>query len=84
MELEETKQHIKTLAAQDWNKLFDLIPQIEQKTEYGEFDQSPLPNGSQNLFHPWQAATIVDETQSVINELNLVPVYNNIMCQENQ
>ena len=76
MELRETKQHIKTLSADDWNRLFDLIPEIEQETVYGEFDQAPLPNGSPNLFFPWEASPLVHKTQSIIAELRLDPVYD--------
>ena len=76
MELEETKEHIKTLSADDWNRLFILIPEIEQETVYGEFDQAPLSNGSPNLFYPWKSSVIVHKIENIITELSLAPVYD--------
>ncbi|UIR57905.1 ADP-ribosylglycohydrolase family protein [Sphingobacterium sp. SRCM116780] len=76
IELENFEQHLNTLSFHDWNKLFELIPQIEKNQKFREpKDSEKLKNGSYS-FPYWASSELVDKTFEIINTLNLVPIFD--------
>ncbi|HEX9980124.1 MAG TPA: DUF6508 domain-containing protein [Flavobacterium sp.] len=76
IQLNKFPVHLKKLKKDDWDKLFNLIPKIQSKTKFGKHVESKkLPDGS-NTFPCWNYAPIVIETVQMVEELNLIVVFD--------
>lgn len=73
--LEKFPEHIKTLQPKEWERLFELIPQIESTSKFGEFHFSNSDAGL-NVFPYWNPTQIVEKTFEQIFELKLTPDFD--------
>ncbi|GAB3494454.1 hypothetical protein GCM10027341_10640 [Spirosoma knui] len=81
-ELEQLPEHLKSITPTDWNKLFELIPEIESTEKFGEIKGGDaLPDGSITMPY-WSSTNIVDKFFHAVNDLDIVPVYNWASWQE--
>ena len=75
IDIEDSSQHLTTLKAKDWAKLFALIPRIDAtetfgKVEGGKFDRDVVTAPY------WIPDEIVGQTVQVIRKLNINPVFD--------
>ena len=76
IELENLQEHIKSLRADDWERLFSLLPEIEATKKFGEVIVGErLGNGS-FAFPYWRSSEIVGKIFHIIHELDIVPVFD--------
>ncbi|HZG01149.1 MAG TPA: DUF6508 domain-containing protein [Chitinophagales bacterium] len=68
--LEELPEHLATLKPTDWQRLFDLLPQIESGKAF--LQVAPQPN----TFPPFYNADITDNVIGVCYELGIVPSFD--------
>ena len=73
IDIEDFPQHLTTLKAKDWAKLFALIPRIEATETYGKVKGGKL-DGNVVTAPYWVPAEIVGQTVQVIRKLNINPV----------
>lgn len=76
MQLDKFNQHLQTLTPTDWNRLFTLLPQIEKTENFGELIP-PKTTGHGFITMPYHtSAAIVNTTFEVIEELQLMPIFD--------
>jgi hypothetical protein len=76
IELENFSNHLSTLKSRDWERLFELIPQIETTEIFGQIKGSErLDDGSLTLPY-WNSSEIVNKTFNIIGELNISPLFD--------
>ena len=74
--LEKLQEHIRTLTAKDWDRLFSLLSEIEATKKFGEINGGEkLENGS-FTFPYWSSSEIVDKVLELMHELDIVPVFD--------
>ena len=73
IDLEEFDLHLKTLDASQWQKLFDLIPEIEITEHFGEW-RKPI-YAKDNTIPYWMETEIVSKTVRIIEELEIAPSF---------
>ncbi len=76
VKLEDFKKHLQTIKQEDWERLFTKLPEIEKAKSFGEEIESKQIEEGVFTFPYWESASIVDDVIFIINELNLVPVYD--------
>jgi|GEM_PF-1715684 len=72
-------QYIKTLKKEDWSKLTDLIPEIENTTDFElPIDHTKRPDYDENTFYipSFYDAEIVDRFREIFINLNLQLDFN--------
>ena len=76
IELENLQEHIKSIKADDWERLFSLLPEIEATKKFGEVIVGErLGNGSL-AFPYWRSSEIVGKIFHIFHELDIVPVFD--------
>lgn len=74
--MEEFRNHIDALRPNDWNRLFALLPEIEDTTIFGEVKESEIREDRSFSFPYWISHDVVDKVVNTISELNLMPVFD--------
>ena len=75
-ELEQFSKHLTSLRQTDWERLFALLPDIENTEKFGEIKAGELIDENTLNFPYWIPAEIVDKTFRIINELKITPVFD--------
>lgn len=75
-DLEKFSEHLISLRQSDWEKLFVLLPDIENTRKFGEIKAGELIDGNTLNFPYWVPAEIVNRTFRIINVLKLTPVFD--------
>ncbi len=66
----EFKEHLKNIPIEEWNKLFDLIPEIESTTVFGTVVQEP------GVLGYMQDGPIVIKFHGIMHKLNLIQPFD--------
>lgn len=74
-ELENFQKHLTAINTKDWERLFDLIPQIETTKKFGELKGGEKPENAM-IFPYWVSSDIINKTVNVIMELNIDPAFD--------
>jgi hypothetical protein len=74
--LENLQEHIQTLKANDWNRLFALLSEIDATEKFGEIKGADKITDGFTTFPYWSSSDIVDKVFRLIKELDLVPVFD--------
>ena len=64
--------HLKTITRSDWQKLFSLIPQMEQSQRFGELKGGERIGENMTTMPYWESNEVVRNFSSVAYELGLV------------
>jgi hypothetical protein len=76
IDLEKFPEYLDSLSIADWERLFMLIPEIEETKEFGKLrDMDTLPNGGLTMPY-WEESSLVPTVQNVILDLKLTPVFD--------
>src|ERR1035437_6185406 len=70
IDLEKFPKHLSSLYKSEWDKLFNLLPEIEHTGSFGKI------SSSEKTFPHWDSSEMVDKTLNVIYELNLLPNFD--------
>ena len=72
--LEDFKEHLKTISLNDWCKLFELLPEIEKTERFGEL----VINQKDGIFNfpYYDSSNIVTRFVKVSYELKIVPTFD--------
>lgn len=79
--LESFPHHLHTLTPANWKSLFSLLPEIEQTTSFGHAAGGETVDGVTTIPY-WVPADIVTRTINVLNELQLIPVFDWMQWEE--
>ena len=74
--LKELPEHLRNLSEQNWNKLFDLISQIEQTKTFGEVVVDQEVESGVKQFPYVNYSSLVHEFYKIVYDLKLVVVFN--------
>jgi ADP-ribosyl-[dinitrogen reductase] hydrolase len=74
--LEQFSKHLASLDQSDWERLFVLLPEIDNAEKFGEIEGGERISDGTLTFPNWKASDIVNKTTSVISQLNLTPVFD--------
>lgn len=75
-DLPEFDEHLRTLDDAAWNRLFDLLPEIEQIKTFGELKGGDKQENGSIQFPYWSSAPVVDRFFNLIIELDLAPPFD--------
>ncbi len=82
--LENFEEHLQTLTANDWHKLFALLPELETCTTFGEVKGGEeLADGSISDIYVLPSK-VVDKIFYAICDLNLIPIFDWTSWREGQ
>lgn len=73
--MEKFSEHLKTITPEDWEKLFSLLPQIENSKKFGEERDGTIHDGALT-FPFWVPYAIVDKTFNIISKLDICPIFD--------
>ena len=82
IDLEEFPAHLKSLSPTDWNKLFELLPEMEKADQFGEMVMCEKDAEGFTQMPYWNPAKITQQFVEVVYELNIMPVFDWIKWQE--
>ena len=75
MEISFLKDHLKTLTPSDWQKLFDLLPDMESASTFGELKGGKNKDGVL-VFPSWDLAPVTLRFCHTVYKLDLVPAFD--------
>ena len=82
IDIKDFEEHLKKISATDWDKLFDLLPEMQQTEQFGEMKGMEKEEaGFMSLpfyVHPY----IVNQFLQVVEELELLAVFDWIKWKE--
>jgi hypothetical protein len=76
VKLEDFKEHLQTLKQEDWERLFVKLPEIESTNSFGEEIESKQNENGTFTFPYCSNSFIVDEISSIINQLQIAPIFD--------
>ena len=68
----EFPAHLKTLSKNDWEKLFDILPELEKPQLFGQLKGMVKSEDGTISMPYWDWSKIISDFLRIINELNLV------------
>ncbi|MGQ1945537.1 DUF6508 domain-containing protein [Geofilum sp. OHC36d9] len=75
IELEQFPKYLAMINRNDWEKLFALLPEIEDTKEIDEKNAGKKHDDSIQTVQHSSATQIVNKTFKVISELSLTPIF---------
>ena len=77
---DSTEEYINEILKEDWMKLIDLIPEIEQTSVFGEIVTSSTED--ENFFPFMKSSEIVSKFHQLVYDLNMVIVFDWMKWEE--
>lgn len=74
--LEELSDHLKTIRIEDWQKLFDLLPDFEQTKKFGEFIGGEKQKDGSFTFPYVDPAEIVFKFHRIVHDLGIITIFD--------
>ncbi len=74
-ELENFSEYLTQLTKEKWDSLFELIPEIKNTTDFGTVKGGNMVSGGLLHMPHWRPTPIVRKFLKVIQDLQIVPVY---------
>ena len=81
-DLKSFDRHLRTLSQNDWNRLFSLLPNLENTRKFGSIKKSESLKSGIYTFPYFVPEPIVQDTLEVIYKLNIVPVFDWMSWEE--
>ncbi|MCX6274408.1 MAG: DUF6508 domain-containing protein [Bacteroidetes bacterium] len=75
-ELINLSTHLKTLSISDWQKLFDMLPEMEITKDFGKMSRMKKNDKGVLIFPSMEWAPITSGFFRVVHELGIVPVFD--------
>ncbi len=75
IELSQLEDHLKTIQADQWEKLFDLLPDINKAKDFGEIEFNDQKNLIKHLPY-WKNSEIVNKFIDTVYNLNIIPAFD--------
>lgn len=78
--LEDFKEHLETISQNDWNRLFDLLPEIDKRETFGEVVFNEKEGVKYFPYCDW--SEVVTKFVKIYYDLNLVPIFDWVKWEE--
>ncbi|MGI8581233.1 MAG: DUF6508 domain-containing protein [Chitinophagaceae bacterium] len=75
IELSKLEDHLKTIQADQWRKVFELLPEIKQSEYLGEIEFDDQKNDIKQLPY-WKNSEIVNKFIDTVYNLNIIPAFD--------
>ncbi len=74
--LEHFQAHLESLSPAEWGRLFSLLPELEETTNFGEFHGIENQSDGSLRAPYWISTEVVSRVVQVLHDLDLLPVFD--------